>query len=229
MEKIDPQDMSIDKINEMHNSITKLINSTAIEQAIQSNELNFTFDNVQYKVKRPTFALRQEVYKKQAHKYTELIKDKNFLFEDDLKRIYKDRGMDIDGLVKEIDDMEKRKNEMLYKLGEDIKNQKAEVELERTKKEIEEFTSKQQKLIIRKSSLFENTIETQIQLYIYSYMTYLITDRFVPGKEIEEGKVEAGTWVKAWDSYESFTSSAERLVNTVLFYASLLIKNVIEF
>ena len=115
---------------------------------------------------------------------------------------------------KNYDEMEKQKSNLLFELGKAIKDKKPESVLQPYRDEISKLNTQQEEIAMRKAVLLDSSIESQINIYTYSYLAYLITEKSVNDK-----------WVRAWDNYDSFLNSEEALITTAVMHASLLTKN----
>ena len=96
------------KLKEVKGKLDELIKKDIVESSLGSNEIEFEIGFEKYKVVKPSYKDKQETYKQRALKYTELLTatdDKgNYIYksEDDLKKIYKKRGIDIDEMENKI-------------------------------------------------------------------------------------------------------------------------------
>lgn len=205
----------IDAIKKEINEVRDSVDQSLVEEILQGNEIEFPIGEETYRVSKPTFGHKQEVYKKRVEKFTELLQDKKLLLEKDLKKQYKDRGIDIDEMQKKIIELERTKNDFQIKLGEGIIDQISDTELNTFKERIEEIEQAQMAIAIEKNSLMEFCIEQQIFVFVYIYLTYLITEK----------KDKEGNWVRVWNKFEEYEKENEEIVKTVTYYASLLLKD----
>jgi len=201
-------------VAKMKKQVNEIIDLDMVENLLGNNQLTFEYNSVHYRVNRPSFKQKQLANEKRIQKYTELIQKDDYLMEKDLRKIYKKRGMDIEELEKQFDLMEKNKEKYMYQLGDMIKQKKPENELKVIRDEIQKIWDEQQKKTMEKAVLLEASIENQTLTYIYSYLTFLITE-----------KKEGEKWVPAWNSYDAFMNSPEKIVNMAVFHASLVSKN----
>jgi len=199
------------KIQEKLSELKKNIDQTFVEELLANNEKEFEYKGVAYRIRRPTFKERQEAYQKRNEKFVELLKNDKYLLEEDLKKLYKQRGVDIDELDKKISLLQKQRNDLNLKLGKALEEKKSEPELKIYRDEIEKINEQIELLSIKKTNLLEYSIERQTFIFLYTYLTYLITE-----------KKENDTWVKAWNSFEEFQNCSEDLVNLVSFYAAAM-------
>lgn len=203
-----------EKIDIIKEQINKVMDADLLEKAIQDNQFEFMQDNVTYRVTVPSYEQKQVANEKRLAKYLELLKNPNIVMEEELRQLYKAKRVDIDAMDKQFSALGKKKEDYMYKLGAALKEKKADAELQVYKDEIEKITREQQEIAIKKTTLLEYSLEHQIMIYVYAYLTYLIAE-----KKVEE------KWVPVWESYEKFMQDKTMLINNVTFYASLLISN----
>ena len=209
-QKVPPVDEK--KVKEMQAKINKQMDMDLIEKALDNNQFTFEERGIHYRVRRPSYDEKQEANKLRMTKYVELLQDPGFVLEEDLFRIYKARGIDIEAMTTQYNQYESKKSSIMLKLGEYIKNKRSEKELELLKNEIGDIQKTQQEISVKKAALLECSIENQVMLQTYTYLTYLITE-----------KQEGEEWIKCWDTYKEFLADKDGLVNKVTFYASLMI------
>lgn len=206
------------KLDNLKKKLDEIINEQLIEHSLGNNEIEFEIDKVKYKVVRPTFKDKQLAYQKKVEMYIKLLneKDENGEFihktEEDLKKLYKKRGINLDEIDNKIKALDAQINNYKLKLGEALAADKPDNELNVYKEEIEKLLEEQKELNLKKSLLLEPSIESQVMVYSLTYLTFLITYKF-----------EDGEWKKAWDNFDDFLNTDERIVNTISFYASLVI------
>jgi hypothetical protein len=186
-----------------------------IEELLKKNEIEFEFLGTKYRVIKATFQQKNEAYKKKLEKFTELLQDSKYMLEEDLKAIYKKRGIDIDAITQQMTTIETKRTDLLYKLGEALKNKASEDDLKTLKNEIIKLQEDQQMLSIKKTNLLQASIESQSLLYTYQYLTFIVTQKLVNEQ-----------WVKAWETFDEFLNSPDTLVNTASFNASIIIGQV---
>jgi len=189
----------------------ELLDMNDLENIIQSNEQTFDLDEVTYRLKKPTYKQRQEAYKKRIEKYTEFLKDKSYLLEEDLKKLYLERGLDTDEILKMIKNKGDRRNSIMLQLGEAIAHNAPDNELETLKEEIKLLNDEIQQLSIKRTVLFDTSLEQQVMIHTISYLTYLITE-----------KKEGENWVRAWNTYDEFENAPEKLINHTTYYVTLM-------
>lgn len=191
-----------------------------VENSIKDNELEFEYNKEKYRVRKPTYKEKQETYQKRMGKHLELLKDEKYILEEDLRKIYKKRNIDIDEIDKQLKLLESKRNNYEFKLGELIKKQAQEKDLKLYKDEIESINKQFRELSIKKTNYLQYSIESQVLIFTYSYLTSLITEKKIDesGKPVE--------WVRAFNSFEEFENPKdEKFINVVTFHASLIIRD----
>ncbi len=209
-------------IKDIQEKVGKIIDADLIQEALMNNKVEFEYNKVKYKLSKPSFKQKQEANQKRIEKFTELIKatdDKGspkYMTEEDLIVTYQKRGIDIKAMDKKYNNLDTEKRDYMFKLGEAIKNKKPENELKKYQEEINQLEFKQKEIGAKKAILLDTCIETQIIVYVYSYLSFLITEKYD-----EKNK----KWVQAWSNYEDFINTDETLINKTTYYVTLLARN----
>jgi len=199
------------KIEEIRKKITDILDLGEIEELLKTNEKIFEYNGVTYRVRKPNFKEKQEAYQKRIEKFTELLKNEKYSLEEDLKQSYKKRGIDIDVISQEMYDKIKKRDELMIQLGELIKNGAPDSDLQKFKIEVQSLNTEIQLLSIRKTSLLEFSIENQVLIYTYSYLTLLLSE-----------KKEGENWVRVWKTFDEFQSDTSAAVNRLSYYVTLI-------
>lgn len=202
-------------VQKLQEKILSEQNEALMEEALQNNQVEFVYKNIHYRIKKPNFGQKQEVYKKKILKFSELLKDPNYMMEKDLKAQYKARGIDLDAMQDKIIALEQEKQNYQIKLGEALSNKASKDDLESLKNHIAEIQNNQIQISMTKNSYLEFCIEQQVFTYAYTFLTFLITEK----------KLEDGTYVRAWEKFEEFEKETEDLIREVSFYATLVMKD----
>lgn len=211
MEEQMKEELQIQKIEELSKKINEVLDLGETEELLKSNEKIFEVEGVTYRVRKPIYKERRELYQKRLEKFTELLNNEKYALEDSLKKMYKKRDIDIDALSLEIANKLKRRNELMFQLGELIKNNAPEADLEKFKNEILNLQNDVRSISIQKTQLLEYSIENQVLIYIYGYLTFLISE-----------KKEGDNWVRVWNSFEDFQNDLSALANQLSFYSAYI-------
>jgi hypothetical protein len=104
----------------------------------------------------------------------------------------------------------------MFKLGEALKTGGAEKDCEVFKAEIDKIELEQRAISIEKQMLLEFSIENQVVIHIYAFMTWVTTEK----------KKEDGTWVRAFATYNDFNkANDEELINKLALIATIVNKD----
>lgn len=215
-EEIKQEEVKVPNKNtdEVLKEINTLLNLNDIADLINSNEKIFEFEGVTYRVRKPNFNQKQEIYNKKMERYIEMLKNDKYLLAKDLVELYKKRGIDLNELDINLKNKIKKRDDFMVKLGGEIKNNANDESLKVLKTEIEELNLAIQVLSIEKTSYLEISIENQLNSYIYSYCIYLVTE-----------KKDGENWVKVWDSYDKFMNDKQELLSKLIYYGTMMIGN----
>lgn len=205
-----------EKIEEVKKQVNDVLDLTKIDELIKKNEIEFELDGQKYRIKKPDFKQKQEAYQKRIEKFTELLGNEKYLLEDALKKMYLKRGIDIDGMLKKTVQLQKERDGFSIKLGELIANKGSESEMEQYKLEIEKINKEIQEFSMKRTALLEFSIENQVLIYTYSYLTSVITEKLVKDGDVEK-------WVRVWNSLEEFQQDKEKVSNRISYYAAFII------
>lgn len=205
-------------VEEMAEKVKDIINMDEIESLVQKNIIDFKIKDIEYRIKKPTFEQKSELNSKRLKKYIELLKDDTNLLEEDLIKIYQKRGIDIRGMQKEVEAIDKKKKNLQFDLGKALKDKEPDNRLKSMRDEIDVLRQEQEKLLMKVATLLDASIESQMNIFVITYLGYEITE-----------KKEGENWVKAWKSYDDFIKEEDDVINHVTWYTSILSKSDISF
>jgi len=211
MDEIVKDELKEEKIEEIKKKLTEVLDLTEMEELVKSNEKIFEDNGITYKVRKPTYKEKQEVYQKRVERFTELLNNEKYSLELDLKKMYLKRGIDIDEMSSKMSKKIKRRDELMLQLGELVKNSASEDDLKKLKTEIQEIQEEIKLISINKTSLLEFSIENQVLIHTYSYLTYLVSE-----------KKEGDSWVKVWKSFDDFQNDSTTIGNKLAYYVTLI-------
>ena len=206
-------DAAVTKIEEQTKEFLQQAN---VEQLIKDNVIEFKVEQVQYRVGRPSFEQKMQVSQTRTKKFIELLKDPANMLEKDLIALYEQRGISVKEMDLKYSDLQRQKDEWSAKLGAGLAENKSKEELDIYKVELESIILEQNRLLMQKSVLLDSTIEAQINVFSFTFLAALITER-------KDGEL----WVKAWSSIEQFIKESEQTVNTVIWHVAIVSKNEI--
>jgi hypothetical protein len=199
------------QVAEIKKKLTDLMDLSATEELLSNNNKIFEENGVTYRVHKPTFKEKQEIYQKRVEKFTELLNNEKYFLEKDLKKTYLKRDINIDAMTQEMSNKMKRRDEIMLQLGELIKNGAPDDDLLKYKNEIQAINAEIQMISIQKTTLLEFSIENQVMIFIYSYMTFIVSE-----KKVNDN------WVKVWNTFEEFQNDSSNIVNKLSYFATLL-------
>ncbi len=194
-----------------------LIDKVQVQDLIKNNVAEFEITSIKYRTSKPNFKQKLELNSIRSKKYAEMLRNPENLMEKDLIAVYKTRGIDIEEMNSKFEALEASKKNLADRLGRGITENKSEEELQALRLEIEKIMSAQEEIILTKIVLLDSSIESQISVFGFIYLAYLVTEKLVNDM-----------WVKAWDTYEEFIQQDEEVVNTVVYYATFLSRNEVS-
>lgn len=200
------------KIEEIKKKVNELLKIDEVEELVKSNEKILEIDGLTYRIRKPTFKQKQETYQKRVEKFTELLSNDKYKMEADLKTIYLKRNIDVDKMTAQVQSLMLKRDDFLFKLGDAIKNNAPDSDLQSLKKEIETLNLDIQSVVIEKTRLLEFSIEQQVLIYTYSYLTYLLAEK----KESENN------WVRVWNTWEEFENDKSNLSNKFSYFTTMM-------
>lgn len=205
------------KIEQIKKDTEDIVQADFINEMIKNNYIEFEVNNVKYRANKPSFKDKQKANQEKTKKFIAMLKDSEAMLEVDLIKLYATRGISIAELDDEFAVLKKQKEDLSLKLGQALTEGKPKEELDVFKKEIDFIVGKQSDLMIKKSVLLDASLESQLMVFIYTYLGYLVTQ-----------KLENDKWVTAWATYDDFLKEEESVVNKVVWYSSLLTKNEVS-
>ncbi len=223
---------NLQRTSDIKKKLNEIIQSDAIEDFLKTDEFKFDYKDIDYRMKKPTYKMKQEAYKERIIKYSRLLKEKNedgsftYSVEEDLIKAYKERNIDIPQMNRRLDKLCNDKEKLMMKLGEGLSKKASVPELDLYRKEIEKILLEIQDISLKKTGLLEFSIENQVLLYFYAYLTYLMAEKLIKGKDLGEGKKESDKWVRVWSKYEEYENEQEDLIIECSYRAAFLISGI---
>jgi len=207
----------VEKVEKIKKESDELMQTDNVAELVKNNVLEFEYLNKKYRINKPTFEQKQQVNQERMKKFVIMLKDPTLVMEADLIKLYESRGISIKELDDKFNLLKKQREDYAMKLGKALEDKRPTEELEVFKKEIEKVIVDQSEIIMRKSILLDASLESQINVFVYTYLAYLIA-------EIKVGE----EWQKAWANYDDFLKEDEELVNKVVWYSTLISKNEVN-
>jgi len=196
--------------------IQEAIKKDSIEASVLDNKVEFVHDDITYRVSKPTYKQKQEAYKFRVKKFNELMSDKSVKFEKDIVLMYKEKGIDLNELTTQTTQLETDKHNLQLKLGEALASKASVEDLEEYKKAIQDILDRQIGLMYEKLNFTQFSLESQLNNYMYTVFTMLITE-----------KKDGEKWVRVWNTLDEFENSDEALINAIATYSTLILRNEI--
>jgi len=203
-----------ESINKIKSDLQAVIQKENIKDLIKDNVITFNHKNVQYRVKKPNAGQRYLVNEAKATKFISLLRDPSHVLESDLISLYQQKGINIKELDDKYTTLSNQKKDYDIKLGKLLEENKDSTDIEVYKKEIEQINAELDNIMMRKIILLEPSIESQINVFFYSYLAYVVTE-----------KLDNEKWIKAWSNYEEFLKEEEELTNYATFCATIIFRN----
>jgi len=183
------------------------------ESMIRDNKIEFEYKKEKYRVRMPKAGEDLEVNEKKNTLYIKLLKDDNYLTEEQLIETYKKKSINISDLNKQFEDWaEKLKNTQIELAKIPDSNQEA---IENLIKKIVDIKDKMMEISQKKVILLQYSIEAKVEHYYYLYLAYLVTE-----------KLENGDWIKCWKTYEEFENGETELVGLAIAWITNLLYGV---
>ena len=187
---------------------------TLAETALQNNEIVFENGGKTYRVRKANFQEKQDANKYRMKIYVELLRDKDCLLEKDLRKLYKERGIDVDDIDKQIMGLSNQQQKLLFDLGKAIKENKPKAELDKYKEEVTTLMQSIQGLSTEKQQLLEFSLENRVMMEVYSYLIWCVAE-----VSIGENK-----WQRIWATQKEFLNTTpNKLLTEVTRNATVLI------
>ena len=212
------QNLRAEDVRNVEETIENLLADETVKSILINNMIEFTYKDVRYRVRKPTYKERQEVFQKRCEKHVSFLKQKDeegnfkYLSEKDLKDLYLSRGINIEKLENEIKSLRTQEKDLLIQLGKALKENTEEKRLELYKKDIQVIREQIGEKVIEKNTLLEFSIEHQMIVFIYSYYTMIMTEKLVNDK-----------WERAWKTLDEHLDSDDELISMSASYSSVLI------
>ncbi len=189
--------------------LNDLEESMATEHIIKNNAIRFKSGDKQFRVRKPNFIERQEVFTIQRKKYLELIQDDSMLFKKQWVDLYKKKDIDIIKMEVEMKNIQAEMEALLLKLVK-VDDAKA---IGNIKNEITDLRRKMWDINVEKTDLLQHSIEDQLLLFVNSYTSYLML-------EVKD----EDNWSKYFKTYDDFQNCKnDDLITKVFDYMSHLI------
>jgi len=195
-------------IKETSQKLIELNKLEELEHLLKNNTIEFEEEGITYRVRKPTYAERQENSKERSKRYLQLLKDDNYILRDQLIQIYKKRDINIEDMEKQIGALQSEIKQFQLKLAV-AKDQK---DIDILKEEINKLMEIQMGIIVKKSDLLSMCIESNLIDYSNQYIVYMTFE-----------KKDEDKWVRVFNSFEEFLNNESSIIDKAVYYSSQLI------
>jgi len=184
-----------------------------VGELIKNNQILFPelIDGRQYRTRLLNEKEKDEFDTLRRKKFGQLLQDKDILMEKDLISLYKERGIDIEELDKEIVRINRQVDELNIKLGKILTENPTDSILKTYKEEIEILLEKLYETTIQKSQLLTFSLENQLMDFEAKILSYLSLDIQIGEK-----------WNRAFYNIDDFLVSNTKLINLAAIYSAAL-------
>lgn len=182
-----------------------------IKEMVKDNCIYFDHKDKKYRVKMLDSSDKAELDILRRQKFGELLKNKDILFEKEIIKLYKERGINVEEIDDKISKLKLELKDVMYKAGESIEKKDPEEIWKKYKNDKDEIIFEITELSVQKGHLLENSFERTLEHYVIEVMSFLSLE-----KKIEE------KFVRAFKTNEDFLKADEELVGKAISYAMVL-------
>lgn len=184
-------------MDEVTKKIKELNEMDMLEQFLKDNVNEFIFMEKHYRVRKPNPIEKEEANKERMKRYFEMLKDPSYMFRKKLISLYLTKGIDIEGMERDIKNVYLNEQGLLKKL----KSTELPADIKLLETEIEACRQKQQEYFIEKEELLKYCIEQQLDDFLKFYLIYLVLEIKKEDK-----------WEKVYASYDEFMQSPDEML-----------------
>jgi len=177
--------------------LKKINDLNEVENLIKDNKIEFEFKNETYRVRKPNYKERSQLHRLRSIKKQELVFDKAYKFRNQWIEIYKEKGIDIEKIDKDIAEMYLQIEDIKLKIG----STEAKEIKEKLSKDVEELELKINRLIIDKRDYLEFSIEDMITEFSNIALISLVLEKKAEDK-----------WIKAFIDIDDLLANADDLL-----------------
>ena len=189
-------------------AIAEIEETTRMEELIKDNKIEFTVEEVTYRVRKPNFGERQEIDSARRKKYLELIRDDSYLFRKQWVEVYKKKDIDIDAMENKVRVLDGEIKETLLRLAKSVEPK----DITSLKETVLRLRDEQFSISMEVTDLLSHSIENQLLIYVNSFTTFLVLE-----------KKEGETWTRVYKDYDTFMKSADKCIENAFYYINVLI------
>lgn len=182
-----------------------------IGEMIRDNKISFLYKDVEYRVRLLNQKEKDELDLLRRAKFGELLQNKNILFEKELTKLYKEKGIDVEEIDNKIKKLSIEMKSIQMKTGEALEKNEPESILNSFEEDIKEIMDEIYALTCQKVSLLENSFEKTLEDNVIKFLSWLSLER----KEKEE-------YVRAFNKLDDFLKSEDELISKAIIYSMSL-------
>lgn len=194
------------KLQKIQKILSEINISDDAEKLIENNTLIFIVDNIIYRCKMPNQLNQTEANKIKNQVHINLLHTKDILFEEDLKNLLKEKGIDIFAMEQKLQELKKELHQKFLLLAPTMTE-----EAEKIKQYKEEIKNIKQEFLVlsaKISILLEPSIESQTDKAYLEALTAFCTEKNINPTEEK--------WEKVWNTYEDFQKDSSKLPNKAI-------------
>ncbi len=196
-----------ESIRELTKLFKEMEDLTEMEELIKDNIIKFKFENVDYRIRKPSPQEKREANKKRMDKYVELLKDDKYMLKNQWIEVYKKKGVNIREIDEELIKLQNEHEKLLLTLAK-VENKE---EIDKLKKDIADIREKQTEVSYKKSELLEYSLENVLEEHVQTYLSYLSLE-----------KKKGDKYIKAFETYDNFMNQDEKLFARVMYFSNVL-------
>jgi ribonucleotide reductase alpha subunit len=182
--------------------------TTNIENLVRDNKIEFLVEEKNYRVRKPSFAERQEIDTACRKEYLRLIADDSYFFRKTWIQKYLAKGIDLNVMESKVKSYQGEIEAVLLRLA--TATEPKDVEL--LKKEIYSLRDSQFSLSMEITDLLSHSIENQLLVFTNSYTTFVVLEEKI-GED----------WKKLFVNYADFLANDSKVISQAFGYISYLI------
>jgi hypothetical protein len=182
-----------------------------IEEMIKNNFISFSYKEKNYRVRMLNEKDKDDLDLIRRQKFGELLQNSNILFEKEIIKLYKTRGIDIDDLDSQVRKLQQEIKSVQKKLGEALENKESDIILKKYKDDILELTNDIYTVIVKKTNLLENSFERRLIYEVNYAMAYLSVEEKINDK-----------YEKAFLNLDEFLKQDDKFLTDVIYYTTAL-------
>lgn len=203
------------KVEEVSNKMEEISQLSVLESLIQNNIVEFKIEDINYRIRKPSLRENNDLNYQRMLKYQTMLKDSNYMMEDQLKKTYKEKGIDLDNMDIRLIELQRKEADLLTKVAK----MKIDSEIEKMRAEVLSIRRNKSEILQRKAELLQFSIETQLTNYMNEYLLSLVLER-----------KEKDKWIKQFNTHEDLLDcpDEELIIQSTYFLSILVYKDALQ-